>query len=221
MSVVYPLTLFSSCEPRVGKGALVILSDRGIKAYLQRGFMRIEPLEEDQVRENGIDLRIGCEYARFKALNEPLDVTSESDIEKYYEKGDLCEEGGLIIKPYEHVLLHTMENITMPYDLVALVNLKSTLARLGLYIPPTVVDAGFRGQVVIEIIGSSFPVRITAGIPFVHFILVRLDTPVEKGYEERGHYQDQRGIRLPKIPITSSGTLGAKRRHLPVPFEQT
>ena len=199
----------------------MILSDRGIKAYLQRGFMKIEPLEEEQIRENGIDLRIGCGYARFKSVDRPLDVTAETRVEEYYERGDLCEEDGLVIRPYEHVLLHTMEFISMPYDLVALVNLKSTLARLGLYIPPTVVDAGFRGQVVIEIIGSSFPVKIKAGIPFVHLILVKLDAPVERGYDERGHYQGQSGVRLPNIPLTSFGKREAKRTLLPSPFERT
>ncbi|UXD21140.1 deoxycytidine triphosphate deaminase [Ignicoccus pacificus DSM 13166] len=180
----------------------MILSDRGIKAYIQRGLMKIEPFDESLLSENGVDLRIGCEYARFKRINKVLDVTSEEDIEEYYERGDLCKEGGLVIKPYEHVLLHTLEVVRIPYDLVALVNLKSTLARLGLYIPPTVVDAGFEGQIVIEVIGSSFPVKLKAGIPFVHFILVRLDSPVERDYSVRGHYQGQRGIKLPKIPIS-------------------
>ncbi len=182
----------------------MILSDGGIKAYLERKLLVVEPLEEDQIRENGIDLRIGCEYARFKRTDKVLDVNERVNVEEYYERGNLCKEGGVIIKPYEHVLLHTMESIKMPVDLVALVNLKSTLARLGLYIPPTVVDAGFEGQIVIEVIGSSFPVKLTAGVPFVHLILVRLDSPVRRSYAERGHYQGQRGVKLPRIPITSS-----------------
>jgi dCTP deaminase len=189
----------------------VILSDRGIKAYLQRGLISIEPFDHSLLSENGIDLRIGCEYAKFKKIGKVLDITGEeNNIEEYYEKGDLCEEDGLVIEPYEHVLLHTMEYIKMPYDLVALVNLKSTLARLGLYIPPTVVDAGFEGQIVIEVIGSSFPVKLKAGVPFVHFILVRLDAPVERDYSVRGHYQGQKGIRLPKIPISPYGKREAK-----------
>jgi len=178
----------------------MILSDRGIKAYLEKGWLTVEPLENWQIRENGIDLRIGEEYARFKDVEEPLDVTNSSDLTKYYELGAM-DEDGIIIKPYEHVLLHTLEYVRMPSDLVALVNLKSTLARLGLYIPPTVVDAGFEGQIVIEIIGSSFPVRLRPGVPFLHLVFVRLDSPVEKEYFVRGHYQGQRGVRLPKLPI--------------------
>ncbi len=178
----------------------MILSDRGIKAYLDKGWLVVEPLEDWQIRENGIDLRIGEEYARFKETNEVLDVTEDGDLTKYYELGVMDEEG-IVIKPYEHVLLHTKEYVKMPSDLVALVNLKSTLARLGLYIPPTVVDAGFEGQIVIEIIGSSFPVRLKPGVPFLHLVFVRLDSPVEKEYWKRGHYQGQRGVRLPRLPV--------------------
>ena len=177
----------------------MILSDRGIKAYLEKGWLVVEPLEEWQIRENGIDLRIGEEYAKFKHVEEPLDVTDATDLTKYYELGTIEDE--IIIKPYEHVLLHTMEYVKMPSDLVALVNLKSTLARLGLYIPPTVVDAGFEGQIVIEIIGSSFPVKLKPGVPFLHLVFVRLDSPVEKEYFVRGRYQRQRGVRLPKLPL--------------------
>ena len=178
----------------------MILSDRGIKAYIEKGWLMIEPMKESQIRENGVDLRIGEEYARFKEVKEPLDVGEELDVSKYYEVGVMDEEG-IVIRPYEHVLLHTMEYIKMPSDLVALVNLKSTLARLGLYIPPTVVDAGFEGQIVIEVIGSSFPVKLRPGTPFLHLVFVRLDSPVEKEYFLSGHYHGQRGVRLPKLPL--------------------
>jgi len=181
----------------------MILSDRGIRAYLEKGWLQVEPLEDWQIRENGIDLRIGKEYARFRETNEVLDVTKEIETTKYYEI-DMMDEEGIIIRPYEHVLLHTMEYVKMPSDLVALVNLKSTLARLGLYIPPTVVDAGFEGQIVIEVIGSSFPIRIKPGVPFIHLIFLRTDSPVEKEYAVRGRYQGQKGIRLPKLPLSAS-----------------
>ncbi len=181
-------------------GKHMILSDRGIRAYIEKGWLMIEPLEKGQIRENGVDLRIGEEYARFKEVDEALDVNKSLDVSKYYEVSVMGQEG-IIIKPYEHVLLHTLEYVKMPSDLVALVNLKSTLARLGLYIPPTVVDAGFEGQIVIEVIGSSFPVRLRPGTPFLHLVFVRLDSPVEKEYFLQGHYQGQRGIRLPNLPL--------------------
>ena len=178
----------------------MILSDGGIRSYLRRGLLRIEPLEERQIRENGIDLTIGPQYARFERVNEVLDVTQEMDLLKYYRVGEMGDEG-IVIEPYEHVLLHTREWVEMPPDLVGLVNLKSSFARLGLYIPPTVVDAGFKGEIVIEVIGSSFPVKVKPGVPFIHLIFLRTDSPVIRDYSMGGHYQGQRGVRLPRLPI--------------------
>lgn len=162
--------------------------------------MRIEPFTEAQIRENGVDLTIGNQYARFKRTEDVLDVTEETDLLKYYQIGIMDDEG-MVIEPYEHVLLHTREYVEMPPDLVGLVNLKSSFARLGLYIPPTVVDAGFKGEIVIEVIGSSFPVRVKPGVPFIHLVFLRTDSPVLRDYSVRGRYQGQRGIRLPKLPI--------------------
>jgi len=61
----------------------------------------------------------------------------------------------------------------------------------------TVVDAGFKGQIVIEVVGSAFPVKLYAGDRFLHLVLVRLSSPAQKPYS--GNYQGQKGVRLPKI----------------------
>ncbi len=180
----------------------MILSDKGIRDRLRKDLI-IKPMEPWQVRENGVDLRIGCQYARFKKVDKVLDVNNGARVEEYYELGDACEEGSVIIRPYEHVLLHTVEELRIPEDLIMLVNIKSTLARLGLYIPPTVADAGFQGQLVIEVIGSSFPVKLKPGTPFVHAVFAKLESKVERPYWVRGNYQGQRGVRLPKLPIRS------------------
>ncbi len=180
----------------------MILSDRSIRKRLNEDLI-IRPLEPWQVRENGVDLRIGCQYARFKRTDKVLDVNNGTKVEDFYEFGDACKEGFVVIRPYEHILLHTMEELKIPEDLIMLVNLKSTLARLGLYIPPTVADAGFQGQLVIEVIGSSFPVKLRPGTPFVHAVFAKLESKAERPYWVRGNYQGQRGVRLPKLPIRS------------------
>jgi len=77
------------------------------------------------------------------------------------------------------VLLHTSEYVELPGYVAGLANLRSTYARLGVYIPPTVVDAGFKGQIVIEVVGSAFPVKLYAGDRFLHLVLVRLSSPAQ------------------------------------------
>jgi len=74
--------------------------------------------------------------------------------------------------------------------------LRSTYARFGLYIPPTVVDAGFHGQLTIEIIGSNLPVKIYPNQRFLHLIFVKTSSPVYKPYT--GKYQKQTGVTPPK-----------------------
>ena len=102
-----------------------------------------------------------------------------------------------VINPREHVLLHTIEYIKLPLDLMGFVNLRSSYARIGLTIPPTIIDANFEGQLTIELVGGDFPVKLYAGDRFIHVVFAKLSSPVEKPY--MGRYQGQRGVRLPSF----------------------
>ena len=106
------------------------------------------------------------------------------------EKGD-----SFIINPHEHVLLYTIEYLNLPEDIMGFVNLRSTFARTGLIVPPTIVDANFEGQLTIEVVGSEFPVKINVGDRFLHVVFAKLTSPVEKPYI--GKYQGQTGVQLP------------------------
>lgn len=175
----------------------MILSDRDIKWYIEKGLLKIEPLYSDTIRENGVDLRLGTRFCRFRASGKIFDTsTSWEDLSEFYDCVDVEEGEGFIVHPYEHVLATTMEYVGLPDDLVGLVNVRSTFARLGIFVPPTVIDAGFEGQVTIEIIGSAFPVKLYPGQRFLHVVFVRTTTPVEKPY--RGKYQKQRGVTPPR-----------------------
>ena len=170
----------------------MIFSDRDLKYYLEKGWIKIEPLREDTIRENGVDLRIGNEIARFKK-NRIFDPDKDS-IDDFIEK----EVGNeFIINPHEHALLTTEEYVKLPNDVMAFVNLRSTFARLGLFIPPTIVDAGFEGQLTIELVGSEFPIKLKYGMRFIHLIFAKTLTPVEKPYN--GKYQKQMGVTPAKL----------------------
>jgi len=172
----------------------MILSDREIREYLKSGKLIIKPIFEDTIRENGVDLRIGETIARLKDTNDVFDYKKSLDISSYYvlESGD-----SFILNPMEHILIHTIEYIKMPDDLVGLINLRSTYARLGLKIPPTVVDANFEGQLTIEIVGGSFPVKLYRGDRIIHVVLAKLTSRSEKAY--KGKYLKQLGVTLPKF----------------------
>ncbi|MFN4046229.1 MAG: dCTP deaminase [Acidilobaceae archaeon] len=172
----------------------MILSDRDILTLIKAGDILIEPFDVEIVRENGLDLRLGRGYCRFKPIEKILDPRSPGDPRDFYECGESDE---IIVRPKEHLLLHTLEYVKLPDYVAGLVNLRSTWARTGIYVPSTAVDAGFEGQLTIEVIGSSFPVKLYSGDRFLHLVLVKLGTPSARPY--RGEYQGQRGVRLPKF----------------------
>jgi len=172
----------------------LILGDRDLRYYIERGLLVVKPFSDEIIRENGIDLRLAPEVARLRPTDKILDTKLGGYVEDYYEieRGD-----SFIIYSNERVLLSTIEYIKLPDDLMAFVNLRSTYARLGLVLPPTIVDAGFEGTLTIEVLGGAFPVKLYAGERFVHLIFSRLTSPVERPYS--GAYQGQVGIRLPCI----------------------
>jgi len=172
----------------------VILGDYDIRLLMRAGDLVIEPFDDEVVRENGLDLRLGRGYCRFRRTSKVLDPRDPGDPSEFYECGESEE---IIINPYEHVLLHTIEYIRLPSYVAGLVNLRSTWARTGIYVPATVVDAGFEGQLTIEVVGSSFPVKLYPGDRFLHLVLVKLNTPSVKPYS--GSYKGQTGVRLPKF----------------------
>ncbi len=170
------------------------MSDYDILTYVKSGEITIDPLDKEIIRENGLDLRLGDHYCLLKNTSKVLDPRNPLDSREFYECSSSDE---IIVPPNSHMLLHTLEYIGLPSYIAGLVNLRSTWARTGIYVPATVVDAGFKGQLTIEVIGSSFPVKLYAGDRFLHLVLVKLGTPTTKPYS--GSYLGQRGVRLPKF----------------------
>ena len=173
----------------------MILSDWDIRVYIEKKLLVINPLFEDTVRENGVDLRFGYRFCRFKGNNALID-TKIMNVPDVLECVDVSKDQGFVIKPYEHVLTTTLEWVELPHDLVGLVNLRSSFARAGIYIPPTAIDAGFRGNITIELIGGPHPVRVYPEQRFLHVVFLRTSSPVYKPYA--GKYQGQVSVTPPR-----------------------
>ncbi len=175
----------------------MILSDFDLRAYIESGRLKVKPLSKDIIRENGLDLRVGDQIARFRRMKAVVDVHQTTNLSCFFkiEKGE-----EFILEPYEHVLISTIEYLELPNDLMGFVQLRSTFARLGVIIPPTIVDAGFKGQLTLEVKNGPLPLKLRRGQRFAHIIFAKLLNPVEKPY--RGKYFGQRGVTLP-IPDSS------------------
>ena len=171
----------------------MILSDTDLREYLRSGRLVVDPLDWGIVRENGLDLGLGPEYCEILPLRLTLTV-GEGDPSRYYR----CREADdyVELKPFTHYLLHTLEYLALPDDLMGFVELRSTFARLGFLIPPTIVDAGFRGQLTVEVVTPPYPTRVRVGTRFLHVVFARTLTPVKNTY--RGRYQGQAGVTLPR-----------------------
>lgn len=143
----------------------MILSGADIRRYIETGKLSIVPVTEEQFQQNGIDLIL--EYFPWHAW--PL---------------GRFERGGFY-------LVGTRETLQMPDDLMAFVELRSTWARAGLLIPPTIVDAGFQGNLTIEVFCAGPGVEAPLGQRFIHLVFAKMLTP---GDPYRGKYHAQRKI---------------------------
>lgn len=170
----------------------MILSDFDLRNYIKSNRIVITPFTEECLRENGVDLRLGDQIARIKSSKVVLDPKSSVDLEDYYE---IERSESFIVNPYEHILITTLEKVKLPVDVMAFIELRSTYARLGLTIPPTVVDANFEGQLTVGITGTVFPIKLYVGDRILHLIFAKLTNPTSKPY--LGKYQYQSGVTLP------------------------
>ncbi|EFD92457.1 MAG: deoxycytidine triphosphate deaminase [Candidatus Parvarchaeum acidophilus ARMAN-5] len=173
----------------------MILSDKDIKHYLDEGSLSIEPLSDDTIRENGVDLRIGDEIMRFVYNNEPVDITDKNAVEKSYRKEKITDS--FVVYPQERILIKIHEKIKMPNNLIGMCNVRSTFARLGLSIPPTIVDAGYEGNLTIMLIGGNVPVKVQKMMRFLHLVFSKTLSDVEKPYA--GHYNKSSSVTGAKI----------------------
>ena len=173
----------------------MILGDKDIHAYLNGKKLTVDPLSKDTVRENGIDLRVGDEIMRFVYNKDPVDINDKSLLEKVYTKENV--EDSFVIFPQERILIKIKEKIKVPNNLVGMCNIRSTFARLGLAIPPTIVDAGYEGNLTIMMIGGNVPVKISKETRFLHLVFSTTVSEVQKPYS--GNYNNSSGVTGAKI----------------------
>ncbi|MDK6029291.1 dCTP deaminase [Ignisphaera sp. 4213-co] len=175
----------------------MILSDFDLINYIKSERLKIIPFSDDIVRENGLDLRIGDEICVLSEINDVLDPYDPYvNITKFYRCFKADE---FIFEPRKIYLATTVEYVKVPPELMAFVELRSTFARMGLSIPPTIIDGGFEGQITIEIHTSTFPIKIKKNTRFLHVVFSKVTTPIQKPYA--GRYQGQKGVNLPKLPV--------------------
>jgi dCTP deaminase len=173
-----------------------VLSDGTIRRLVEEGRIGIEPWEPRLVQPASIDLRLGDSFRVFHNhrvtaidLREPPRNLTEEVV--------IAEGDPFAIHPGEFALGRTLETVQIPDDIVARIEGKSSLGRLGLIVHATAgfVDPGFAGSLTLEITNlTRVPIKLYAGLPIAQLSFMALDAPAERPYgspELGSHYQGQ------------------------------
>jgi dCTP deaminase len=176
----------------------VLLSDRDIRAEVESGRVRLEPYEPTMVQPSSIDVRLDRFFRVFENHRYPHIDPAQEQSELTREVEPIGDEP-FILHPGEFVLGSTYEVVSLPDDVAARLEGKSSLGRLGLLTHSTAgfIDPGFTGHVTLELSNvATLPIKLYPGMKIGQLCFFRLTSPSEHPYgsEASGsRYQDQRG----------------------------
>jgi len=130
----------------------MVLSDRTIKAEIEAGRIEIDPFDEGMVQPSSIDVRVDRQFRVFHNARYPF-IDVRQPMEDLTELVTVNDDQPFILHPGEFVLGQTLESVKLPDDIVARLEGKSSLGRLGLLIHSTAgfVDAGWQGNLTLEL----------------------------------------------------------------------
>ncbi len=176
----------------------MLLSDRDIAAELESGRVALDPYDATMLQPSSIDVRLdrffrlfdNHRYAVIDPATEQPELTRQVEVE-----GDEA----FVLHPGEFVLGSTYESVTLPDDVAARLEGKSSLGRLGLLTHSTAgfIDPGFTGHVTLELSNvATLPIKLWPGMKIGQMCFFRLSSPAEKPYGSGAtgsRYQGQRG----------------------------
>ena len=176
----------------------VLLSDRDIVSEIEAGRVVLEPYQSEMVQPSSVDVRIdryfrlfdNHKYAVIDPAEEQPELTRLVEVEP---------DEPFVLHPGEFVLASTYEVVTLPDDVAARLEGKSSLGRLGLLTHSTAgfIDPGFSGHVTLELSNvATLPIKLWPGMKIGQLCFFRLSSPAEHPYgsgSQGSRYQGQRG----------------------------
>ena len=191
----------------------MLLSDRDIRAEIAAGRVRLEPYDAAMVQPSSVDVRMDRFFRVFENHKYPhIDPAEEQpDLTRLVET---AAGEPFVLHPGEFVLASTYEVLSLPDDIAARLEGKSSLGRLGLLTHSTAgwIDPGFSGHVTLELSNvATLPIKLWPGMKIGQMCLFRLTSAAEHPYGSPvygSRYQDQRG------PTPSRSYLNFHRTHV-------
>lgn len=176
----------------------MLISDRDIRSELAAGRIALDPFEPSMVQPSSVDVRLD----RFFRLFDNHKYAHIDPAQEQPELTRLVEVDGdepFILHPGEFVLGSTYETVTLPNDIAARLEGKSSLGRLGLLTHSTAgfIDPGFSGHVTLELSNvATLPIKLWPGMKIGQLCFFQLTSAAEHPYGSREYgsrYQCQRG----------------------------
>jgi dCTP deaminase len=176
----------------------VLLSDKDLQAEIAAGRLGLDPFEPGLVQPSSIDVRLDRMFRVFNNVKYThIDPSlQQDDLTAAVETPD---GEPFVLHPGEFVLGSTLEVVTLPDDLAARLEGKSSLGRLGLVTHSTAgfIDPGFSGHVTLELSNlANLPITLWPGMKIGQICVFRLSSPAEHPYGSAKYgsrYQGQRG----------------------------
>ncbi len=177
----------------------MLLSDRDIRTQIDSGRVALDPYEADMIQPSSIDVRLDKFFRVF-------DNHKYASIDPSIEQPDLTRlvevdsDKSFVLHPGEFVLGSTYESVTLPDDIAARLEGKSSLGRLGLLTHSTAgfIDPGFEGNVTLELSNTAtLPINLWPGMKIGQLCFFQLSSPAEHPYGSGTYGSRYRGQRGP------------------------
>jgi dCTP deaminase len=176
----------------------MLLSDRDIRTQIEAGRIGLEPLNMELIQPSSMDVRLDRFFRLFDNHKYPFidPRQQQDDLTRFVE---VDKDEAFILHPGEFVLGSTFEFVTLPNDIAARLEGKSSLGRLGLLTHSTAgfVDPGFQGHVTLELSNTAtLPIKLWPGMKIGQLCFFQLSSESENPYGSSKYgsrYQGQRG----------------------------
>jgi|TARA_B100000123_G_scaffold151773_1_gene112167 dCTP deaminase len=201
----------------------VLLSDRDIRSELDFARIGLEPSDASMVQPSSVDVRLDRYFRLFDNHKYPF-IDPAVDQPELTRLIEVAPDEPFILHPGEFALGSTFERVTLPDDIAARLEGKSSLGRLGLLTHSTAgfIDPGFTGHVTLELSNvATLPIKLWPGMKIGQLCFFRLSSPAENPYGSGAYgnrYQGQRGPTASRsfqnfhrtdVSITDAGSPGA------------
>lgn len=176
----------------------VLLSDRDIKQELDARRIGLDPYDPALIQPSSIDVRLDRFFRLFDNHKYPF-IDPAEDQPELTRLVEAPADEPFVLHPGEFVLGSTYELVSLPDDVAARLEGKSSLGRLGLLTHSTAgfIDPGFSGHVTLELSNvATLPIKLWPGMKIGQLCFFRLTSPAEHPYgstETGSRYQGQRG----------------------------